>query len=222
MPIYKTLNHNFFKSWSDNTAYVLGFFAADGSMTKNKRGAHFIEFHITDKEILEKIQLAIASSHKIAERSSGKSEHKTVYRLQIGSKAIFQDLLTLGMSPQKSLTLKFPNVPNQYLRHFVRGYFDGDGNVYFYEYQRKDRKSKVSRSLSTGFTCGSRAFLEKLQKKLQGLALLRGGSLYYHSGAYRLSYSTRDSCKLYNFMYNDGDTLLLERKKIVFEKFLQR
>jgi len=44
MPIYKTKNENFFKKWTPEMAYVLGFFAADGSMVKNKRGACFIEF----------------------------------------------------------------------------------------------------------------------------------------------------------------------------------
>ena len=49
-------------------AYVLGFFAADGNMIKNKRGAHFIEFQITDKNLLEKIRELLGSNQKIAIR----------------------------------------------------------------------------------------------------------------------------------------------------------
>jgi intein-encoded DNA endonuclease-like protein len=135
---------------------------------------------------------------------------------------MFEDLLKLGMTPQKSRTLEFPDVPTKYLRHFVRGYFDGDGNVYLHEYQRKDRKLKVSRSLSSGFTCGSKVFLEQLHKNLKQFGFLHGGSLHYRSGAYRLYYSSIDSCKLYDFMYNDQDTLFLGRKKIVFEGFLKK
>jgi hypothetical protein len=52
MPIFKTKNENFFKNWTPEMAYVLGFFTADGSMIRNKRGAHFIEFQITDKNLL--------------------------------------------------------------------------------------------------------------------------------------------------------------------------
>jgi hypothetical protein len=48
MPIYRAKNENFFKKWSPEMAYVLGFFTADGNMLKNKRGAHFIEFNTTD------------------------------------------------------------------------------------------------------------------------------------------------------------------------------
>jgi hypothetical protein len=42
MPIHKEINHDFFKLWTPGMAYVLGFFSADGSMIKNKRGACFI------------------------------------------------------------------------------------------------------------------------------------------------------------------------------------
>ncbi|PIP28260.1 MAG: hypothetical protein COX29_02045 [Candidatus Moranbacteria bacterium CG23_combo_of_CG06-09_8_20_14_all_35_22] len=68
MPIHKTKNENFFKKWSPEMAYVLGFFAADGCMIKNNRGAYFIEFQITDKDILLKIKKLLGSNHKITER----------------------------------------------------------------------------------------------------------------------------------------------------------
>lgn len=34
-------------------AYVLGFFAADGYMIHNKRGAHFVDFYSNDLEIFD-------------------------------------------------------------------------------------------------------------------------------------------------------------------------
>jgi intein-encoded DNA endonuclease-like protein len=114
--------------------------------------------------------------------------------------------------------LGFPLVPKKYLSDFVRGYFDGDGNVYIYRYQRKDRQSKVSISLSAGFTSGSVLFLEELQNKLKQYALLEGGSLHYRSRAYRLYYSTSDSKRLYEFMYGMSK-IYLARKKNIFEKY---
>jgi len=56
MPIFRTKNEDFFKKWSPEMAYVLGFFAADGNMLKNRRGAHFMEFTSTDKDIIVKIR----------------------------------------------------------------------------------------------------------------------------------------------------------------------
>ena len=54
-------------------AYVLGFFAADGYMTVNKRGGHFWCIDIADRKHIEKIKKVIQSNHKISirERSGG-------------------------------------------------------------------------------------------------------------------------------------------------------
>jgi hypothetical protein len=122
MPKARTLTNDFFKTWTPHMAYVLGYFAADGCMVKNARGAHFIEFTSTDRILLEHVQRAIGSNHCISERPTRKAAHRSQYRLQIGSKAWFQDLQRLGFTPHKSTTLQFPNVPDKYLGHFVRGY----------------------------------------------------------------------------------------------------
>lgn len=56
MPIYKTKNENFFKKWTTEMAYVLGFVAADGCLTETKRGTHFLDLQSIDKELIEKIK----------------------------------------------------------------------------------------------------------------------------------------------------------------------
>src|SRR5580692_2106579 len=109
-------------------AYVLGFFAADGNMIRNRRGACFISFHITDKDVLLKIRSVLGSDHAIGVRLPQKEHWRTGYRLQVGSKDFFEDILRLGLTPHKSLSMKMPLVPKEYFGDFVRGYFDGDGN----------------------------------------------------------------------------------------------
>lgn len=201
MPIYRTINKDFFKKWTPEMTYVLGFFAADGCMIKNNRGAHFVEFHITDKDILEKIKKLLGSNHKIATRDRKNPNWKIGYRLQIGNKEIFNDLIKLGMTPRKSNVIRMPSVPNECLSHFVRGYFDGDGCVSIGEYQKKDRKSK-SKVIITGFTSGSRKFLEDLRFILTKNQIIKGGTLYQTDGC-RLCFSTHDSLRLYQFMYQN-------------------
>jgi len=220
MPIHKKKNENFFKKWSPEMAYVLGFFTADGCMIKNNRGAHFIEFQITDKDLLLKIRRLLGSNHKIAERNRNK-KWKIGYRLQIGSKIMFGDLLSLGMSQNKSKTIEFPIIPTEYLSSFVRGYFDGDGNVCAPKYKRIDRNGKLSMTLLSGFTSGSKNFLEKLHQKLKRFAGISRGTLHERSGAWRLYYSVNDSIRLYDFIYYDSRKLLLLRKKRIFEKYIK-
>ena len=218
MPIHKTLNQNFFKKWSPEMAYVLGFFAADGNMIKNKRGAHFIEFQITDRDILEQIKALLGSNHKISMRDRD-AKWKRSYRLQLGSKEIFSDLIKLGMVPSKSNILKFPKVPSLYLPHFVRGYFDGDGHVSICTYQKSDRKNPTT-MIFTGFTSGSYKFLNKLKYLLKNSASIKGGALSFNGG-HRLNYSVHDSFQLYKFMYESQDSLFLERKKSKFEYYFK-
>lgn len=201
-------------------AYVLGFFTADGSMIKNKRGAHFIEFQITDKDLLKKIRKAVNSNHKITVRKRN-DRWRDSYRLQIGSKIMFNDLLKLGLIPNKSKTIKLPKVPAEYFSHFARGYFDGDGNVTIAKYKRADRRNKKSTIILSGFVSGSKHFLEKMRNQLKNLAHIKGGTLYYSNRGFRLIFSVKNSLKLYKFMYKDTNDLFLIRKRSAFEKYFK-
>ncbi len=201
-------------------AYVLGFFAADGFITHNKRGANFWCIQITDKKLLEEIKRVIQAEHKISKRTRRENE-KTIYRLQIGSIEMCDDLRRLGFSERKTKSLAVPHVPKKYFSHFVRGYFDGDGNVWV-GHTHKDR-NKPSLTIRTMFTSCSVRFLISLHDRLM-LFGIRGGCIYNSKDNYsRLQFGSGDSLKLYDFMYNQGaffeDSLFLERKKIVFEKY---
>ncbi|MBI2065244.1 MAG: hypothetical protein HYT62_04285 [Candidatus Yanofskybacteria bacterium] len=187
-------------------------------MIKNKRGAHFIEFQITDRDILNQIKSLLGSNHKISIRDRNKKWKKS-YRLQLGSKEIFNDLIRLGMVPRKSNVLKFPKVPSSYLADFIRGYFDGDGHVSICTYQKSDRKNPTT-MIFTGFSSGSRKFLNKLKYLLKNSAATKGGALSFNRG-YRLNYSVRDSLLLYRFMYETSNRLFLERKKSKFEYYFE-
>src|SRR3989344_4904646 len=141
MPVYKKVNKNFFKKWTHEMSYVLGFFAADGYVTLNRRGACFWSIQITDKKLLEEIRNTIESKHRITIRK-GNTNNKTQYRLQIGSKEMCRDLQRLGINENKTKSMSIPCVPERYLHDFIRGYFDGDGNVWI-GYIHKERQKPI-------------------------------------------------------------------------------
>ncbi len=201
-------------------AYILGFFAADGYITVNKRGGQFWSIQITDKELLEEIKRVIEAEHKIGVRM-GSGNESTLYRLQIGSIEMCEDLRSLGFYERKTKSLAVPNVPQMYFADFVRGYFDGDGNAWVGKVN-KERKTP-SLTLMTMFTSCSIEFLKVLHKRLNFCGL-DGGTLYVSKRNYsRLQFSVRNSLKLYDFMYNHRSHLksglFLNRKKEVFEKY---
>ncbi len=203
-------------------AYVLGFFAADGYITVNRRGGQFWCIQITDKELLENIKRAIKSEHKISVRLPNKPNENILYRIQIGSIEMCDDLRKIGFSERKTKNLAVPSVPTKYFSHFIRGYFDGDGNIWRGEIH-KGRKTR-HQVLKLAFTSGSHEFLKKLHSKLN-LFDIKGGCIYRPKKKQfsRLQYSTVNALKLYDLMYNgnieDFSGLFLNRKRKVFEEF---
>jgi hypothetical protein len=221
MPVPRTLNQDFFKVWTPDMAYVLGYFAADGSMLINTRGSCFIEFTSTDRILLEQVRTATGASHTISIRRRGKEAWKQQYRLQIGSKAWFYDLASLNFMQRKSTVLLFPPVPEPYLGDFIRGYFDGDGCVYFNELKFADRVRKRW-ILATLFTSGSREFLDTLLARLRSHGI-QGGSFHVKERGFDLRFSHRDSLALYRLMYNTGRvvSLFLPRKRQKLERAIE-
>lgn len=198
-------------------AYALGFFSADGNIIKSKRNTFFFSFYSADRDILLRIKNVMRSNHKLSERRSRTGK---VYRFQIGSREMFNDLLLLGLTPNKSRRLKLPPIPKIFFGDFVRGYFDGDGNVWtgFINRHRK----RPTRVLQAVFTSSSTDFLRELLYSLKNNGI-GGGSVYYAKNKKygRLMLSTLDALKLREIMYNRPHKLCLRRKKIVFESFIK-
>lgn len=211
----KKYNQKFFEQWTSSMAYILGFLFADGNIVKNKRGGCYIAFHTADKKLLLSMRSEMVSHHKVSKRSVRSGN---VYRLQIGSKKFFSDLYALGLSPGKARRMNFPNIPNEFLRDFIRGYFDGDGNVWKGQVHR-ERQNKAF-ALQASFTSASHEFLSFLLKRLRGVGI-QGGSLFRikMKNASRLTLATQDALKLAEFMYNADCKLYLPRKREVFVEF---
>jgi intein-encoded DNA endonuclease-like protein len=219
MPIHKTYNQDFFKKWSVDMAYVLGFLYADGNIIKTKRGTHFVSLQVMDKEIVYKIRDVMESNHKINQYKK-LSTGNIAYRLQIGSKELFTDLTNIGLVVNKTKRIRLPKIPENYETDFIRGYFDGDGGVW--TGIRRDRK-KMTQILQVVFTSSSFLFLKDLKSLLKRKGLLGGSLFRVKSNTYsRLLFGTGDSLKLYKTVYNGRYKLFLNRKKLVFERFIEK
>jgi len=217
MPIHKEYDKTFFKKWSGDMAYILGFLFADGNLIKTKRNTYFTAFYTSDYDLIFSIREKIGSNHKMSFRN-GKSSG--VYRLQIGSEELFNSLVELGLTPNKSRRMKLPKIPAKFVGDFVRGYFDGDGNVWVGLLNKKRKNPTLA--MNSAFTSASNGFLLSLSRALKQQGL-NGGSLIKIKGknCSRLQYSTLDTLKLYKIMYNRRNKLYLSRKKLVFENFIK-
>lgn len=103
-------------------AWMLGLFVTDGHVNKQ---IHCIYFSQKDERILRLIAKYMEADYVLA--TTGPT--KTTPTLIINSKEIKRDLEILGIISDNSLSVPFPNVPEEYLASFVRGAINGDGWV---------------------------------------------------------------------------------------------
>lgn len=172
-------DENFFeKITSEEQAYCLGFWYADGCNMMRKDNPKERVISVTqleqDVDILDKIKVVMHSTHNYV-KTVQKTNDKIKYRLDICSYKLSEDLIKLGCTPNKSLTLKFPDnniIPEKYFRDFIRGYFDGDGCIWegkpkisIYNDKKGIPRERFIHNMKFTFT-GNFNFIDKLQDYL--------------------------------------------------------
>lgn len=195
------INHDYFKAWSRNMAYIFGLWCADGNISmKNNNYQFSITLHKNDNYLLQRILNEMNSEHKIYDNKDGSC------RFIIGSKTICQDIISIGGKENKSLDLCFPEVPQEVMPDFIRGYFDGDGCVY---------KNGNAYSI-----LGTKEFLNTLSKVLKQENIQISNIRQHHpelgvnNNCYKLGiYKTKEAIKFSEYIYTEIEGLLwLERK----------
>lgn len=154
------VNHNFLNIIDNqDKAYILGLWYADGTVYEK---TNCIKIDLIDKEILEKIKDTIEYNGEIKKYVQGKKrfygieyECKDSYRLSLSSSQLKNRLIELGCVPNKSSILRFPRkeqVPDKFIKDFIRGYFDGNGTIGYWIPKTKNNTNW--KKFNFGF-CGS-------------------------------------------------------------------
>ncbi len=120
-------------------AYFLGFITADGclqrSTAKSKTIGLSITIHEKDICILNKLKEELGCENKISFIRTGmthnKEQMKQHCRFSIHNSELTDSLLKIGLTERKSTTMPniHQNIPEEFRKSFVLGYFDGDGSV---------------------------------------------------------------------------------------------
>lgn len=217
----KQINQDFFKAWTPEMSYVLGFVVADGCIAVSKNRKHPFTLNITSvkKRYLYPIRKALNSEHKISKKPGGNC-NIIAYQLQIRNPVIAKDLMNLGILPRKTYNLNPIKVPDKYFPDFVRGFFDGDGTVYVYEVNRvlQIKASFVSPNLLFIMNFNRRV-CERLNIPLktihQDLPTRKDQKLT----KYYIDFYVNDCEKLVQFIYGNNPTLYFPCKRRVFERW---
>jgi len=224
---------------TENKAYILGFILADGSVIIEKDGSKRICFSnsIDDLEIIEKIRNEISPDSKIIRRNDqrGAKFRKEQVNLRINSIKLVDTLINeYKIKPRKTydslFEFDFNKIPHSLIRHFIRGYFDGDGSVSFYLIKRKNSKLEYVDSFffNFSFIMNSLLFTEQIahifEKEFNIIPVIyknKSKNCIYWS--LRFNYSQNRANKIfdiYNYLYQES-SIFLSRKKIKFENYLE-
>lgn len=115
-------------------AYFLGFLYADGCLCDKNIYEKHIRLSLTDKQIIDDLYIHFPFFNKeIFDFSKYNKNCQVQYRLRKTCKEMFKDLKTHGLIERKSyenkIYLHIPKIDESLIRHFLRGYFDGDGSI---------------------------------------------------------------------------------------------
>lgn len=137
----------------------------------------------------------------ISNIKSGNNVYKRC-RLTVTDKHFKEQLLRCGCVPQKSTILTFPSesiVPKELIKHFIRGYVDGDGCISF---------TKTGRLVLQ--IIGTKEFLSGIQVIFPEFKSLIKDKRW-KGNTYCISVACANADKILTVLYKDS-TIFLQRK----------
>lgn len=215
----------FFAIDTEEDAYWLGFLYADGYVCYNSDARRYyvgLELKSSDKKHLSKLNKYMESNSEIKykEHKSPSTDNMCYINYVIyNSKKLSNNLISNGCTTNKTRTIRFPfdKMPRELYRHFIRGYFDGDGSISFIK--TGNRKQYVYPR--TNITCGSVQFLNDINMILRENKIEAG--IYKESkgnDVYKLQHSQNQ--KIINFLkyIYDDSKVYLDRKYDLYIKIV--
>lgn len=109
--------------------YLVGLISSDGYMYEVKPRIE-IGLNLNDKDLLENLSYLIYGDNRVILQEVFSVNGRA--RLFIYGKEVVQLFKSYGITQRKSVTmdLRFETFEEEYIWHFIRGYFDGDGSYY--------------------------------------------------------------------------------------------
>jgi len=184
-----------------NLWYLVGLIATDGSLSVD--GRH-IDITSKDYEFLQEIKNVLGIKNKIGNKYNNKRQRS--FHIQITNKNFYEFLLSIGLKPNKSLTLGEIKTPEIYFLDFLRGVIDGDGGM-----QRWIHNTNKREQWNLRISSGSAKFLEWLQNKITKIIHAKGKFYSNKQGLFRLKYGKMAARLIARECYYDG-CIGLQRK----------
>jgi intein/homing endonuclease len=159
-----------------------------------------------------------------------KNKGENCFVMEFYNKQISQWFIDNQCIPKKSLVVKFPTIPTEFLFHFLRGVVDGDGCIRY----SVSTSGGTTRRLRVTIATGSQEFAEALSNKLKEFEIknfinrylpkegrfIQGKLIKTVNPLYTVHISDSSAIRFCEFLYKDSDKVFLQRKYNKFQEFM--
>jgi predicted transcriptional regulator len=204
----------------EEKAYWLGFLTADGWINKNDKnnaGVTGVELQYGDINHLKKFNKSIGGNYQITDRwkscaISSKDKEKKYHLccIRIFSLTMYNSLVNQGFTKDKSYDYHIPYLRADLIKHYIRGYFDGDGCLCF-----------TNKSFCINFTTASQMLNNDVANILKSKGFNFSESSYiseFGTVIYRIDINKQqDKINFLDWIYKDAN-IYLDRK---YKKYLK-
>lgn len=215
---YKCDYHYFDEINTEEKAYWLGFLSADGWISRSEKSnacVTGIELQYKDINHLKKFNKSISGNYQITDRwrtslfhGVEKKAHSCVIR--IFSTIMYDSLIKKNFTNNKSFDFHIPCINDKLMRHYIRGYFDGNGCF-----------TLTNKTFSIGFSTASELLSNDIVKTLSKNNIECHKEVYvseYGTNMYPVFiYKKQDKLNFLDWIYSDC-SIYLERK---YRKYLK-
>jgi len=202
-------DENYFESIdTEDKAYFLGFIVADGSVNSI---SNVIQITQREPDILYEFKRYIKYEGDLI-----KSKNRDVFDIKISSSKMKSDLLKLGISSNKTMSVNYPSIPENLQSHFMRGVFDGDGCVSIHH----DKRDNSDRG-QVNICSGSFEFIKEYVDNMVRYCGVKKNNIRQPKGTYYVIDwgGLSDVESFYEFLYKDAN-IFLKRKKETYDKVM--
>lgn len=200
---------NFSKIDTPEKAYWLGFLYADGYINTGK-GEVTLMLSIKDEDSINQFLNFMGDGRKYYRNIKGYEQ----VGVSIYSKEISENLSKHGCFNNKAKKIEYPKIKPELNKHFIRGYFDGDGSFY---YRNKDKTLATFSIISA-----SKPFLINLKEILVLESNIDNININMSSRKDYFGFyvnKKKDLKLIFEYLY-DNEYSNLKRKKSLFQEFL--
>jgi len=202
---YLRYEHAFDVINNEEAAYWLGFIAADGDVSNE--GLR-IGLSTRDADHIRKFSRWLALDMPIYTGIDNLG--RPVSTFEIISKHLVEALDKYGIVPRKTYVMKhLPSIPHTLMRHFLRGYIDGDGYL----------STDVKTGAGFGVEAHNKSIVEEIQNWfIQELGVRRTSLIHSGNWHYR-QYGNGQVGKIVSYLYSDA-SVYLDRKYHLAQRIL--